>query len=46
MPDAILAPSFSKLVQGFFAEHLVQQRALSPRTVAAYRDTFRLFDVR
>jgi integrase/recombinase XerD len=42
MPDAILAPSFSKLVQGFFAEHLVQQRALSPRTVAAYRDTFRL----
>lgn len=42
MPDAILAPSFSKLVQGFFAEHLVQQRALSSRTVAAYRDTFRL----
>jgi integrase/recombinase XerD len=43
MPDATLAPSFSKLVQSFFAEHLVQQRALSPRTVAAYRDTFRLF---
>jgi integrase/recombinase XerD len=42
MPDATLAPSFSKLVQSFFAEHLVQQRALSPRTVAAYRDTFRL----
>lgn len=42
MPDAILAPSFSKLVQGFFAEYLMQQRALSPRTVAAYRDTFRL----
>ena len=36
------APTFSKLVQGFFAEHLMQQRALSPRTVAAYRDTFRL----
>jgi hypothetical protein len=30
MPDATLAPSFSKLVQSFFAEHLVQQRALSP----------------
>jgi hypothetical protein len=29
-------PPFSKLMQGFFAEHLVQQRALSPRTVAAY----------
>jgi integrase/recombinase XerD len=42
MPDASLAPSFTKLVQSFFAEHLVQQRALSPRTVAAYRDTFRL----
>jgi integrase/recombinase XerD len=42
MSDAILAPSFSKLVQGFFAEYLMQQRALSPRTVAAYRDTFRL----
>jgi hypothetical protein len=31
MPDAILAPSFSKLVQGLFAEHLMQQRALSRR---------------
>jgi len=42
MPDTTLAPPFTKLVQSFFAEHLVQQRALSPRTVAAYRDTFRL----
>jgi integrase/recombinase XerD len=42
MPDANLAPSFTKLVQSFFTEHLVHQRALSPRTVAAYRDTFRL----
>jgi integrase/recombinase XerD len=42
MPDATLAPSFTKLVQSFFTEHLVHQRALSPRTVAAYRDTFRL----
>jgi site-specific recombinase XerD len=42
MPDATAAPSFTKLVQGFFTEHLVHHRALSPRTVAAYRDTFRL----
>jgi site-specific recombinase XerD len=30
-------------VQAFFAEHLTQQRSLSPRTVAAYRDGFVLF---
>ena len=36
------APSFAALVQTFFAEHL-QQRAMSPCTVAAYRDTFMLF---
>jgi site-specific recombinase XerD len=36
-------PSFQNLVQAFFAEHLTQQRALSPCTVAAYRDTFMLF---
>lgn len=30
------------LVQGFFLDHLVQQRHVSPRTIAAYRDTFRL----
>jgi len=36
-------PSFAALVQAFFAEHLTQQRALSPRTVAAYRDAFMLF---
>jgi site-specific recombinase XerD len=30
-------------VQAFFVEHLTQQRALSPQTVAAYRDTFILF---
>ena len=30
-------PSFAALVQAFFAEHLTQQRALSARTVAAYR---------
>jgi len=34
--------SFSTLVQGFFCQRLLQQRNASPRTVAAYRDTFRL----
>jgi len=36
-------PSFSALVQTYFAEYLVQQRALSPHTIAAYRDAFMLF---
>jgi site-specific recombinase XerD len=36
-------PSFPALVQAFFAEHLTQQRAMSPRTVATYRDAFMLF---
>jgi site-specific recombinase XerD len=30
-------------VQAYFADYLVQQRALSPRTVSAYRDAFMLF---
>jgi integrase/recombinase XerC len=33
-------PSFAALVQAYFAEYLTQQRALSPQTVAAYRDAF------
>lgn len=37
------APSFAALVQSFFTEHLIQQRAMSPRTVATYRDGFVLF---
>lgn len=36
-------PSFTALVQSFFAEHLTQQRGLSAQTVAAYRDAFLLF---
>ena len=47
MPDTATppaaAPSFAALVQAFFAEHLTQHRALSPRTVAVYRDAFLLF---
>ena len=36
-------PSFSALVQQFFTEYLVAQRAVSPRTVACYRDALTLF---
>ena len=36
-------PSFPSLVQQFFTEYLVAQRALSPRTVACYRDALMLF---
>jgi site-specific recombinase XerD len=36
-------PSFATLVQQFFTEYLVAQRALSPRTVACYRDALLLF---
>ena len=34
----MLAP----LLQAFFTEHLLGHRQVSPQTVAAYRDTFRL----
>jgi site-specific recombinase XerD len=34
------SPSFASLVQEFFADHMQQQRALSPRTIACYRDSF------
>lgn len=33
---------FSALLQRFFAERLIQQRNVSPRTVESYRDSFRL----
>ena len=33
-------PTFASLVQEFFGPYMLQQRALSPRTVASYRDTF------
>ena len=38
-----LPPSFPALVQAYFGEYLTQQRALSPQTIAAYRDGFVLF---
>jgi len=37
-----LAPSFASLLQRFFVEHLKRHREVSPQTVGAYRDTFRL----
>ncbi|MGP1680331.1 MAG: tyrosine-type recombinase/integrase [Burkholderiales bacterium] len=37
------SPSFASMVQQFFTEYLVAQRAVSPRTVACYRDALMLF---
>jgi integrase/recombinase XerD len=34
---------FAPLLQQFFGERLMDQQNVSPRTIAAYRDTFRLF---
>ncbi|RWJ58250.1 MAG: integrase [Mesorhizobium sp.] len=42
MSDSKLTPSFPSLLQRFFIAHLGNQRAVSSRTIAAYRDTFRL----
>jgi site-specific recombinase XerD len=42
-PGAEPSISFPALVQEFFTHYLVEQRALSPRTVAGYRDAFILF---
>ena len=36
------ASSFSSLVQCFFTQYLCEHKQVSPRTVTAYRDTFRL----
>jgi site-specific recombinase XerD len=37
------SPSFPALVQEFFTNYLISQRAMSPHTVASYRDTLMLF---
>ncbi|WP_010165166.1 tyrosine-type recombinase/integrase [Sphingomonas sp. PAMC 26617] len=42
MADFLAPPSFPTLLQRFFTEYLREHRAVSPSTVAAYRDTFRL----
>lgn len=36
-------PTFPALLQDFFCQRLIAQRQASPRTVASYRDAFRLF---
>ena len=36
-------PTFATLVVAYFTDYLTQQRALSPQTIAAYRDAFVLF---
>jgi site-specific recombinase XerD len=37
-----MTPPFDILVQDFFCRRLLEQQGVSPRTVEAYRDTFRL----
>jgi hypothetical protein len=37
-----MTPPFDTLVQDFFCRRLIEQQGVSPRTVEAYRDTFRL----
>ena len=37
-----MTPPFDILVQDFFCRRLIEQQGVSPRTVEAYRDTFRL----
>ena len=36
-------PKLPNLVQRFFTQHLCEHKNASPRTITAYRDTFRLF---
>jgi len=43
MNSVLSAPTeFAKLLQSFFTERLLQQQNVSPKTIVAYRDTFRL----
>jgi integrase/recombinase XerD len=37
-----MSPPIDTLVQDFFCRRLIEQQGVSPRTVEAYRDTFRL----
>jgi integrase/recombinase XerD len=41
-PPPMIAIPFPSLIQRYFAEHLITHRNVSPQTIAAYRDTFRL----
>ncbi len=40
--QAVTAPEFPALLEAFFTDRLLRERAASPHTVAAYRTTFRL----
>ena len=40
--DAMSALALGPLLRAFFVDHLLQQKAVSPQTVSAYRDAFRL----
>ena len=42
MAKQITAKSLGALLQDYFCQRLVQQRQVSPQTVASYRDAFRL----
>jgi integrase/recombinase XerD len=42
MTSATASPALAPVLQRFFLERLVRQRNVSPATIAAYRDTFRL----
>jgi site-specific recombinase XerD len=43
MPKQLIVHNLGCLLQDFFCQRLIQQRRVSSRTVASYRDTFRLF---
>ena len=43
MSSLPLSPSLAPFIQRFFLDRLVHQRNASPATIAAYRDTFRLW---
>lgn len=42
MADVRVSPALPDLIQRFFVEYLLQQRSLSPATVASYRDSIKL----
>jgi len=42
MSTLVNRPDFASLLQDFFCCYLIDQRNLSPQTIASYRDTFRL----
>lgn len=42
MKELTKGPNLGTLLQQFFVEYMMQQRHASPRTIAAYRDSFRM----